>query len=189
MTIKRDDFVLIEIPFSGFYDSIHGDNIEKELNDVYAYELYHTFYDELDDNQALNVGDKVADYDCIKNKVFEKYAKNYVAWFASEYDIENIEFESLEMPKFYNYESDRIFAKVKFSEILKIAKDVNLNEFASFVSERLEPSSGFIPHYSNDLKDWGLIRSWDFNQLGLMLDFIHKYENELYATDLAVNII
>lgn len=45
-------------------------------------------------------------------------------------------------------------------------------DFAGYVRKRFAPASGWIPFYSEDVRRWGPVTTWDTAQIGVLLDFI-----------------
>ena len=61
------------------------------------------------------------------------------------------------------------------------------NAFRAHVHDVLEPRSGFIPFYSNDLEDWGDLDVWDDVQKSVLLDH-HAAEMELDEAGIAAEL-
>lgn len=45
-------------------------------------------------------------------------------------------------------------------------------DFAGYVRRRFAPASGWVPFYSEDVRRWGPVTTWDAAQIGVLLDFI-----------------
>ena len=45
-------------------------------------------------------------------------------------------------------------------------------DFAGYVRKRFTPSSGWMPFYSADVREWGPVTTWGTAQIGVLLDFI-----------------
>lgn len=45
-------------------------------------------------------------------------------------------------------------------------------DFAGYVRRRFAPASGWVPFYSEDVRRWGPVTTWDTAQIGVLLDFI-----------------
>jgi len=159
--------VLVQVPFQGFYQSVHDVNLDNCIES----ELEHL---------ELN-------YDDCEIKIDRAaYCVQYVETVKGEYNLKFLEFESLSSPKEYNFETDRIFAYADLNELVGLLM-VNKDGFKKWLIERMAPCSGFIPHYSNDLLDWGnMYINWDFNQWGLLLEYFHNVVakvDELYLIE------
>jgi hypothetical protein len=93
--------MIIQIPFSGFYNSIHNSNIEYELdNGVFT-----------DHATGRINNDRLSElaYDAInRRELYLDYAREYVDNFNCEFGL-NLEFESMKSPKEYNFSTGRIF--------------------------------------------------------------------------------
>jgi hypothetical protein len=109
-------------------------------------------------------------FDCVDwSQVHQTYARKYCRAFAEEYGIE-LKFESLSSPKYYNYETDRIFAHISDEEIARLFEAVDVKALEKLIRERFSSCSGFISHYPNTLEDWGDLDTWDHNQLGTLVE-------------------
>lgn len=87
-----------------------------------------------------------------------KLVKGFVRSLSSLLLID-IDFSRLVSPKEYNFETDKIYAKINESVLKKIWRDVRKNHkeesnFEDVLREQLTPYDGFIPFYSNDPMDW-----------------------------------
>ena len=153
--------LLTTIPFSGFYYSIHDDEIDQalkqEFTDCQGNENAELSYRAWDSMQWGNVRNE--------------YAKEYAEQFAHEFKIKYLCFESLSSPREYNFSTDRIFCEIDYSELCGIIKTFNLKAFADFVRERFTSRDGFISFYPAELAEWGRVESWDHNQCGTALEF------------------
>ena len=150
---------LIIYLFDGFYNSFSSDILER-------------FYD--------NTGEDPKNDDCIK------LAKGFVRSLSSLLLID-IEFSRLVIPKKYNFETDKIYAKVDEGVLKKIWRDVRKNHkeesnFEDVLTEQLTPHDGFIPFYSCDPLDW-LVKNFeefDACELGIVfLAYCRMHDVEL----------
>lgn len=80
-----------------------------------------------------------------------------------------MQFESLHSPKFYNFQTDIIFAHISTDEIKRIYSLVNKDDFEEVAKEWFTSCPGFISFYSPNIETWGDIETWDHNQLGALL--------------------
>ena len=154
--------LLVNVPFSGFYNSIHDekliDLLEETLRDDHGDISFPNIFREL--HNAMN-------WEVAQNQ----YADSWVAHLRIEFDIEGMEFDRLESPREYNFSTDRVFAKIPIEQVKRIDAEVDRTELAELVKERLAPRSGFMPFYSNDVDDWPIdIADWDHNRLSLLLE-------------------
>lgn len=158
---------LTTVPFSGFYCSIHDDEMDQalkqEFTDCQGNENAELAYRAWDSMQWGNVRNE--------------YAKEYAGNFAYEFGIKTLEFESLTSPREYNFSTDRIFCHIDYAELCGIVKTFDLAEFSAFVRERFTNRDGFISFYPADLAEWGKIESWDHNQCGTALEFYAMQES------------
>lgn len=175
--------MIIKLPFSGFYDSIHSNNVEYELNSS-------IFTDH--DTRMIN-NDRLTElaYDAIDwAGLYLDYAREYVDNFNNKFDL-NLVFESMSSPKEYNFTTDRIFCEINEKELKQIVKQTNKESLVKMVNYMFTSRDGFSSYYDNDYSTWGKIKEWDFNQLHCLLmswleaehDIDNWYEEELYLMD------
>ena len=162
----------VQIPFQGFYCSVHSGLFDMAIESELEY--------------------LEADYDdCEVSYDYQAYCVSYVEAIRREYNFDYLEFKELLMPKYYNFETDRIIGYADLKE-LRALYDEHWKGFAPWLFERMRPKSGFIPHYSNVLYEWGVSDNWDFNQWGLLLEYYHlevEEVEELYLIDSAYEFI
>lgn len=154
----------IVIPFTGFYETVHGD----AMDDAVDYAL------------DCNEGEKQLEYDdlVIDMKGFmEEYSKAYleaVSEFLSNNCDIDVEFEFFELfsPREYNFETDIITAYITEEGLNAILEHTDWGLMARIVIEAFTPRSGFAPFYTADFSQWVLqgVKEWDRVQLGLLLE-------------------
>ena len=175
--------MLIQIPFSGFYNSIHNDNIDNEI-----YSSMFTDYETEENNDNLS---NYA-YDLINwRDVYNDYAKEYCKQFAERFNLK-LTFESLQSPREYNFNTDRIFAHIEYNDVLNLlnVKDIGLF-LEKHAREMFTSRNGFMSFYNPDYTSWGLLSEWDCNQLYCLLmawleckhEVIEWNECELYMME------
>lgn len=182
--------VTVDIPFQGFYQTIHSDVfdrfIELETENLAREDLEpHQIGDELQD--AINY-----------RQAFQKYAEDYAEFFAellTELSGEVVTFHEVKLisPREYNFTTDRIEVKMHKDAFLAICRDITTEEFRPYVEEHLRPRDGFSPFYSNNLDDWGPFSKWDHAQRSLALAFyFEKYDeaddNEEHFVEMYVDV-
>lgn len=101
--------IYFEVPFTGFYQSEHSDRVDLEVEE-HLRELPESEWD----SQI-----ELIDY----KETFENIAKTYTAQLMHQIGIE-AEFVELVSPRFYNYSTDRIIAKMSKKETYKVQKEV-----------------------------------------------------------------
>lgn len=165
---------LATLPFSGFYETIHGSKIDDDI-EYYLSELS----DEYIENNFTN-GDIWHDIEIDFTRFKNDYSRAYVNHFASEYDINDMTFESVESPRYYNYSTDRIFVNLTSEAVLNIIRCTDKDILKTVIKERFTSYDGFNSFYSNDVFEWGsIIENWDHNQLGALLEAFVYTETQL----------
>jgi hypothetical protein len=137
----------IEVPFGGFYESVHGYNIGRRYEDENG---------EITDAMSENHIQDEADY-----------CRLYVARLAKIAGIE-LEYEETISPREYNFSTDRIFAKVNEADIQKMLSNLDEISMAEYVKRHFTSRDGFMSFYSGDWSDWKN-EPLDHNQLGALL--------------------
>lgn len=138
----------IQLPFSGFYYSIHDSYIDNHIECELEYlesELGYT------DEQLDIIKDKFYDMDYapIRKAICKHYIKAYNAVFYDEYGIYlGLEYSQLISPRFYNFESDRLYALINESVFNEVIALINSKDFKSILKEKFKPQLGFMPFQS-----------------------------------------
>ena len=164
---------LIELPnFEGFdYSWIDSefDVIAENESEYFAQE-----YNLSDDKKEEIREDYFSqNFEELKEEICKVYAQNYFNDIEVETDIElDAEFESLGSQQTWLCRLDRFFIEVptnKAHSLLKWIFDNKYEELEDVVLRRFTAQDGYIPHYSNNLKEWGNYLEWDHNQIGTAL--------------------
>lgn len=165
--------MLITIPFPGLYETL--------LDSLLAYEVEQMAQqlDETDDVLAGSGADAIyaalndaIDWGAAHRAVARAYAEAF-ADLASEvagWPLRLV-FESMHSPRFYNFETDRVFCEVRLDVLLRMRAETPESVMAAAVADLFRPRSGFIPFYSDDLRDWLAkpMDRWDHNEAGTLL--------------------
>lgn len=111
--------------FGGFYESIHSDKIDVQID-------------------LLGINWEAIDY----KKTFTNYSISYLNKLSNYLDID-LDFVELDSPRFYNYRTDTIIAKINNKDFKKL-KSIYLidNDFVSFVNEESKSREGFTSFYN-----------------------------------------
>ena len=125
----------IQIEFGGFY-GYHEEYIESRI-------------ETLNDWNVNNVYDTLTSIDW--QKTFKDYAENWLHRFNLYCNLD-LEFVGIDSPKYYNYRTDRIIAKINDKDIESLMVFVDYVEFYEYANPRLTSGSGFISFY-NGLDD------------------------------------
>lgn len=151
------------LPFGGFYESIWSNEIDHE--EEREVERLAEEY-ELPKRQVSDILYRNSKY----HRAYEEIAHEYPKYFFIE-DFEDIEFNFVEMtsPKYYNFETDRIFAQISTKDAYRIYRHVGKKRMRKAAKCMFTSRDGFSSHYSWDINDWGQLRNWDYNQLYCLL--------------------
>jgi len=171
------------IPFQGFYNSLYSYAMEGEIEN--SLDWYTEDYD-LSETQR----DTLANGYLEKNvsKFYHNVSKDYAEAFIYEIEREtglslDAKFESMESPKEYNFQTDRLFIELPEASAVAFVDYILANhkdELKKLIAQRFTTRSGFISHYDNTLEAWGDPSEWDYNQLGTCFQIFEYLEQEIY---------
>ena len=130
----KDKMIEIEIPFSGFYESIHNYRIDNTLENYCEY-----------NNIATEIiWDSEIDWESIMKDYAIEYAKNFSYFIGLE-----IDFTEMTSPKEYNFYNDRLFGKVSLKDFNQIRKKVYAHkDWAQYIKNNYTYYDGFISFYT-----------------------------------------
>lgn len=146
------------VPFDGFYYSVHDRHIDYCEDRLF------------EDDETRSSGELLRMFfnDTGHHEVHLKYAARFTEWMGHYLGVK-FEFEEMKSPRFYNFETDRIFAKLSRADFCKLLKKVRGARLREMAKEMFTSRSGFISFYSNKVEEWGRIDTWDHNHCGAVL--------------------
>jgi hypothetical protein len=139
--------------FSGFYESIHDDTFDREIEYI------------IEDYDGHDYNDFRFKYD------YNGYCKSYVNTVSKEIGI-NLTFKDLSMPKEYNFTTDVIVCEISAKDVKKLSTSLNSETLRDIIKRRFTSRDGFILFYSNDVEEWKekKLKDWDDIELGTLLE-------------------
>jgi len=151
------------IPFSGFYESMWSGGIDREEEQIAEHLAAEH---DVPDSEVANLIYQNSRYGVAHEHISKEYADSFVSFINEELGL-SLQFEFVEMtsPKYYNFETDKIFIKVSYKDMLLLARRVGRNALRKAAKDMFTSRDGFISHYRNDITEWGPLRTWDYNQL------------------------
>jgi hypothetical protein len=185
--MRQKQTVIVNLPFSGFYDSLWSEAIDREESEWIEYHTGDTGEIDADyefawPEVARLTDDEYAEIfmDCTNyGAAYQRVAKAYVDAFSHVVGEKlglklGFKFESMVSPREYNFATDRVFAEVRLGVMLKLFRRSRADghkRLAEVIRERFTSYDGFFSHYSNRLDDWLAkpLRDWDHNELGTLL--------------------
>jgi hypothetical protein len=142
------------IPFSGFYESFHDDQLERSLID-----------EELSDEEAEKLRDEI---DWGAERI--NYSEEYTYLIAKLLKID-LKFVALKSPREYNFGTDRIFARIDEDDIELLKGKVDTDLMYNAVKEQYTSRDGFSSFYSNSYQEWlDQEEPWDHNQIATLIE-------------------
>jgi len=158
------------IPFDGFYNSIHDENLNRAVDDLFS----DSRGDSVDKLVQKFWSEDSMDWGAVHNA----YVKEYVKDFGERFKLAVI-FEVMVSPKEYNFTTDRIFCKIELTEVTKMFNAVDKKVLDEAIAANFTSYDGFISFYKNSLDQWpSELSEWDHNQVGTLLSvFIRGHED------------
>jgi hypothetical protein len=179
--------VSVKVPFSGFYETSHNAIFDSWLE-------YEQEWLMSDHGATLEQVQELANkfYDCIDwQAVHVDYAKEYCAQLVAlitdvsrqyvtndkgerklspSFDLQ-LEFEELKSPRFYNYETDCIYAKIPLAQMETMLAAIPPEKWREFVREQCTSYDGFISFYPANYDEWEKdLGEWGEARLGMILE-------------------
>ena len=118
------------------------------------------------------------DYSIVHLKMADLFSQGFDS-FASGilgFDV-GLKFESMASPKYYNYETDRLFVHIPLETLGRlfwISASEGHETLQKCLKERCTSYEGFHSYYSNDLQEWLAkpLDTWDHNEIAALLDAV-----------------
>jgi len=174
--------VSVNIPFHGFYESVWSQEVDHiEQQEAEYFETDRQNEEGVPPELHLTgeqYGQILMDATDYKS-AYQAIARSYVDAFdqtASEQIGFKLgcTFEEMVSPRYYNFETDRLFVRVRYAAICKLFRMSRADghrHLAKVIAERHTSYSGFHSYYSNDLESWlsKSLKEWDHNELCTLL--------------------
>lgn len=107
------------------------------------------------------------------------------AWFNHAPSIvEDVEYEGIDSPKYYNFRNDELYATITLKEGWEDVMRRFMQENAEWLTERIKDDwtsyDGFMSFMENDIKEWGkyLFEDHDERYIATMLAYMMYNENK-----------
>ena len=172
--------MLTTIPFSGFYNSMHDDQIDWVIESMLSDSSgCHPISQRLADEIWSHTGDVRAEYS-------KAFTEGFQGLFNSETGLDvEFEWESVNSPRAYNFSTDRVFATVSLSDVRALFRKVDWKALDHAAKERFTSCDGFISHYSPYWRTWGSMTEWDHNQIGTLIEaLVSQFLGENWEWDI-----
>ena len=186
-TPTKEGYKLVNIhAFPGFYESVLDDQINDEIEQIFNTDdsgchshIPEAFY-------LANV-----DYSAIHETQAQAYCEAYLDTYSTETGVKlEYEYESYTSPKYYNFETDRLFAWFTDASICALfaeSEKDNHAQLAECIKARFTSYDGFLSSYSNDVSEWLIkpVLTWDHNELATLLDavaLVHGFNDDTFDT-------
>lgn len=137
----QENTIVIEVPFSGFYHSIHDMHIDNWVDFMLEgdeAEYLGISNDELSDKLYM------MDYSKIRKAICEHYINAYNSIFQDNFNINlDLKFSEMTSPQFYNFETDRLYCTIEksvFDQVVALLDESNIQET---LSDKYKSHSGY----------------------------------------------
>lgn len=171
------------IPFQGFYESLYSSEVDHEQERWIEYELTEREDGELSHPEEIRLNESEyaelfwdhAQYSIAYSHIARAYIDAFSYWAGEKLGFPlPLAFEEMTSPREYNFETDRLFAKVPGETIARLwamSKADNHKRLSAMIRERFTSYDGFRSFYPNDLESWleKPLGDWDHNELGTLL--------------------
>ena len=155
--MKRQ-FFEVQVPFSGFYNSIHSSELDRVWESTCEY-----YAEETGDNMPEFLDSEY--YSAIDwDSVHENYAKNYVESFLDWLQLDG-KFSGMVSPRYYNYTTDRVFAEIDRDSVARLFSMASRKDLQETANKLFTSRDGFVSSYNPNVSSWGRVSGWDCNQL------------------------
>jgi len=159
------------IPFCGFYCSIYDNEFDSA-----AQNLVEHLADEIGASVEAIAKElwSIAQWDSARDKVGRLHVAVFLEKFSDLVEIDILsghKFAALQSPKYYNFATDRIFARIDFDAVQQIFDAVQHATLEAVIKSRFTSYDGFISHYSNQIDVWfeKPLAQWDCNEVETLL--------------------
>lgn len=176
------DTTIIQIPFSGFYESKWSQEVDYiEENETEYFETERQAEDGVAKELRLNAREygKILNHHTSYYDAYHQIAKDYTDtfndWIKDECDLDlGLTYEGVSNPREYNFATDRIFAHIPLTAVRALfdrSAGGNHKRLAEVIKRRFTSCDGFISYYRNNLADWLAkdVADWDHNELETLL--------------------
>lgn len=174
--MTNDAKILVNIhDFPGFYESALDSAIDPEIESIFCVD---------DSGCDSNIPDEFYRANVEYGIIHQAQARAYAdAWMDAYNDATGLklewEYESYTSPKYYNFETDRLFVyltPLSVAALFTESEKDNHKELQAAIESRFTSRDGFISGYSNNLGAWlqKPVNTWDHNELGTLLDAVRN---------------
>jgi hypothetical protein len=185
--------LIINIPFSGFYDSVWSNAVDRE-QESYAENYCSTDGQEdvpeelqLDESEVNDALFYATDYSAAYHQIARYYAEAFNVWARDQLGFDpGMKWESMSSPREYNFATDRIFCTIPLARVKRLfvlSRRDNHERLARVIAKRFTSYDGFISGYRNELDTWLAkpLADWDHNELGTLLLAVLGEEPDSWA--------
>ena len=156
------------LPFAGFYYSLWSDEFDniEEREVEWMIEAREDLPEGIEASDLADLFYRHADYGAMHTAFAPEYVSALSEFLTDKvgFDVP-LTFTIMTSPKYYNFETDRIFATTDLDTILALYEWVGEEALRKKAAKMFTSCDGFHSFYSPDIEDWGAVDEWDHNQL------------------------
>ena len=164
--------IKFNLEFGGFYCSTHDGLINNMIESYFDNDKIdenEVFLSELDDKYDIN-------YKLIQIEYSKKYLEDLEEFISDFYNIDiELKFDSLNSPRFYNFETDKIECNIHSKDAYKLMNHFNDEDCIEWIDEVSSSRDGFTSFYEGyeEVK----------KDNSILLQYIFKYIHEEFTDD------
>ena len=172
------------INFPGFYCSHYDAEFDHTLERDCQY-----FAEDwgVDADTVADVAFSHTEYAEAQLAIAKCHVNTWLEKFTDETDIDVFtdgSFNGMTSPKFYNFETDRVFADIPEAAVkaaYAFAEADGFKLLTSLIKERFTSRDGFMSNYSNDINEWVAkpVDEWDLNEVQTLLESVLSHYVDL----------
>lgn len=184
----------IELPFMGFYESLHDELLDEHIRDAVAYAVHGEGFDEISLVDGQQIDNVMWEADIDWTAIREAYCKVYVEQLSSELGLD-LEFADLVSPKYYNFSTDRLFVTIPEEEAKRVRKVAEQSDgWMQRIKDMFSDRDGFHSFFSPDTGDdvWTREQLDAVQYIPIMQTYVEEEERKEWndiETDLIMDTI
>lgn len=155
----KTTILLLPNDFQGFYESHLSNIIDSYEDSELSYLSDELFVEHKMDTKELDLYQYLeCDYTMARNSISMLYTETFVNLVSLSVScpmIDSIKYNSLESPRFYNFETDKLLVDIDINELTlrNYARD-NFTNFCKYLEDNFKSCDGFSSFYSYDSREW-----------------------------------
>lgn len=188
----------INIPFSGFYNSLWSAEVDRVIEQESEWSAEREQEEVPDavlrvtEEEFCEVLVDSCDYSAAYRQIAEDYTDAFGEVIHETLGIDlDLKFADMSSPRYYNFETDRIFATIPLTvaeELFAASAEEEHETLRRLIADRFTSYDGFRSNYTNEADVWLAkpLTEWDHNELGTLLLAAMERDQPAEGWDIAV---